>query len=213
MVNPVKKLKLTYYPEGDVTQFFGENPALYAKMGLKGHNGIDIVRSHGELMYAIEDGEVVDVKDTPEGYGRHLRIVGSAKDEITGYFREWTYGHCSKILVKQGDQVKAGQAVALMGNTGFVVSGATPFWQSNPYAGTHLHLGLRYMKKPKKGGWVYEGSKTRLSAVNYNNGYKGAVDPMLRLWECGDLPETDVWRQSALTAISLLNTLLNLLRK
>lgn len=212
MINPVRKLKLSYYPKGDVTQFFGENPTLYNRLGLDGHNGIDIVRPHGELMYAIEEGEIVEVKDSPEGYGRHLRIVSTAKND-KGYFREWTYGHCSKILVKQGDLVKAGQAVACMGNTGFVVSGSTPYWQNNPYAGTHLHLGLRYMKKPKTGGWFYEGSNVRLSAVNYGNGYKGAVDPLMELWECDDLPETDAWRQLALTTVSLLNTVVNLLKK
>lgn len=212
MYQPIKKLKLSYFPKGDATQYFGENPKLYARFDIKGHNGIDIVRPHGELMYAIEDGEIVQAKDTPEGYGRHIRIVGDTKAE-NGYFREWTYGHCSKLLVKQGDKVKAGQAVACMGNTGFVVSGATPFWQNNPFKGTHLHLGLRFFKKPKTGGWSYEGSKVRLSSVGYENGYKGSVDPLDELWECRELPETDAWRQLALTTVSLLNTVVNLLKK
>jgi murein DD-endopeptidase MepM/ murein hydrolase activator NlpD len=212
MYQPIRKLKLAYFPKGDVTQWFGENPKLYAKFDIKGHNGIDIVRPHGELMYAIEDGEVVQVKDTPEGYGRHIRIVGDTKDS-NNLYREWTYGHCSKILVKQGDKVTAGQAVACMGNTGFVVSGATPNWQNNPYAGTHLHLGLRYFKKPRTGGWSYEGSKVRLSSIGYDNGYKGSVDPLYELFDCQELPETDVWRQLVLTTVSLLNSVLNLLKK
>jgi len=211
MYEPIKDLKLAYYPTGDVTQFFGENPRLYARFEINGHNGIDIVRPHGELMYAIEDGEVVECKDTPYGYGRHIRIVGDQMTE-KGY-REWTYGHCSKILVKQGDKVLAGQAVACMGNTGFVVSGSTPFWQNNPYAGTHLHLGLRYFKKPKKGGWSYPGSTLKLTSVNYDNGFKGSVDPLEELWECREMPKTDIWRQLALTTVSLLNTVVNLLKK
>ena len=75
MKTPLKGLKLTYFPTGDVTQYFGENPHLYARFEMKGHNGIDIVRPHGEMMYAIEDGEVVEAKDTPEGYGIHLRFT------------------------------------------------------------------------------------------------------------------------------------------
>jgi murein DD-endopeptidase MepM/ murein hydrolase activator NlpD len=70
MINPVNKLKLSYYPTGDVTQWFGENPTLYARFGLAGHNGIDIVRPHGEVMYAIEDGEVVSTEEEPTGF-RH----------------------------------------------------------------------------------------------------------------------------------------------
>ena len=212
MRKPVKNLKLLKYSQGDVTQWFGENPQLYARFELKGHNGIDIVRPHGEIMYATEAGTIVNTKDTPEGFGIHLRLISDNKNE-RGYYHEWTYGHCSKLLVKQGDHVEEGQAIALMGNTGFVVSGNTPFWASNPYRGTHLHLGLREVKRPKTGGWTYEGSKVRLSVVNSGNGYKGAIDPLEALWGAEDGTEEDIWRQSALTVISLANTLLNLLRK
>ena len=211
MINPVNKLKLSYLPTGDVTQWFGENRTLYARFDLAGHNGIDIVRPHGEVMYAIEDGEVVSVKEEPNGFGKHLRIISDAKDN-KGNYREWTYGHNSLNLVKQGDKVKAGQAVALMGNTGFVVSGATPFWQHNPYAGTHVHLGLREVRKTRTGGWSYEGSSLRISVVNSGNGYKGAIDPLPFLWAGEDLPTADVWRQLALTVLSLGKTVINLFK-
>jgi len=110
------------------------------------------------------------------------------------------------------NKVKEGQAIATMGNTGFVVSGNTPFWKNNPYAGTHLHLGLRYVKRPKTGGWTYPGSKVRLSVVNANNGYKGAVDPIPELWGVKEIVEADVWKQTAMTVISLANTVLSLLK-
>ena len=187
MKPPVKNLKLSLHPKGDVTQWFGENPALYGRMGLKGHNGIDIVRPHGEQMYAIEDAEVVNVKDDPNGYGRHVRIISTAQNR-NGFYNEWTYGHCHTIGVKVGDQVKAGDPIATMGNTGFVVSGPAnyiladgsivPIWKTNPYAGTHLHLGLRQVSKPRKGGWSYEGSKLRINTDAYDNGFKGAIDPL-----------------------------------
>jgi murein DD-endopeptidase MepM/ murein hydrolase activator NlpD len=212
MKTPIKNLKISYYPKGDITQYFAENPVLYAKFGINGHNGIDIVRPHGELMYAIEDGIVVEVKDTPDGYGRHIRFVSIDKGD-NGYYNEWTYGHCSRLLVNQGDGVKAGQAIATMGNTGFVVSGSTPFWDSNPYAGTHLHLGLRFFKKPKTGGWSYPGSDVKLTSVGYSNGYKGSVDPVPLLQKCEDVSDTESWRQLALTTISLANTVINLLKR
>lgn len=211
MINPIRKLELSKYPGGDITQWFSENPKLYARFDMIGHNGIDIVRPHGEVMYAIEDATVVDAKDTPDGYGIHVRIVGVNKN-YNGYYNEWTYGHCAKLLVKQGDTVFAGQAIALMGNTGFVVSGNTPFWQHNPYAGTHLHLGLRHVKRLKKGGWSYPGSDIRLSVVNNTNGYKGSINPVDTLWLAEDITETDAWRESALTVISLTRTFINLFK-
>lgn len=209
MINPVKKLVLAYSPKGDVTQYFAENPALYAHMGLAGHNGIDIVRPHGELMYAIEDCTVVSVKDDPAGFGKNIRMISKAKDE-NGNHRLWTYAHNSKNLVKQNDEVREGQGIALMGNTGFVVSGATPFWKHNPYAGTHLHLGLRLVKLPKRGGWSYPGSDIRLTVQNHGNGYLGSINPLPYLLKCNDLPALSLWRELAVTVVSLANVVINL---
>ena len=175
---PIKHLNLQMAPKGDVTQPFGWNPALYARFGLNGHNGIDLVRPHGDPLYAIEDGTVVQVDDDPAGFGKVVRFISDAKNE-RGYHREWVYGHNSKNYVRVGDEVKAGQHIADIGNTGFVVSNSTGngFWRVNPFAGTHLHLGLRETRIMKKGGWSYEGSQIKQDTVNYGNGYKGAIDP------------------------------------
>jgi hypothetical protein len=51
-----------------------------------------------------------------------------------------------------------------MGNTGFVVSGNTPYWEVNPYAGTHVHFGLRLYKDGQ--------------VQNYDNGFKGSINPL-----------------------------------
>lgn len=207
MKPPVKNLKLELYPKGDVTQWFAENPKLYAPMGLKGHNGIDIVRPWGEEMYAVEDGEVVSVKEEPTGYGMNVRILATKKN-ANGYYNLWVYGHNSKNLVKQGDRVVAGQPVALMGNTGFVVSGNTPFWKSNPYAGTHLHIGVREVEKTRN-GWSYPNSNVKINVVNHANGYKGSIDPYPFL--AGLNQDETEYRKLNLTVVSLLNTLKNLL--
>ena len=177
MIAPIRFMSLRYAPEGDVTQYFGENPSLYAQFELKGHNGMDLVRPHGEPLFAIEDGEIISVKNDPHGYVKNLRIL-SEKPDKDGFYNEWVYGHNSENLVTVGQKVKAGDLVAKMGNTGFTVSGSTPYWSVNPYAGTHLHLGLRKVKRVKTGGFTYEGSTTRISVQNYGNGYKGAVDSL-----------------------------------
>lgn len=164
MTSPVKNLRWAKYPLGDITQWFGENPQLYSSLviingqPLKGHNGIDIVRPHGEHMFAVEDATVTEVKSDAGGYGKHVRI------RSTDGKREWAYGHCHSIFVTKGQEVKEGQFIATMGNTGFVVSGNTPYWGANPYAGTHLHLGIR----------CFEGGKVK----DYANGYFGSIDPL-----------------------------------
>lgn len=212
LITPIKDYKHALYPEGDVTQWFGENPTLYANMGMKGHNGIDVISPHGEPLRALEDGTVLDVKEDPKGYGKHIRFISKAAD-TDGYFREWTYGHNSQNLVAIGDEITAGQVIALMGNTGFVVSGATPFWKNNPYAGTHLHLGLRKVKRMKKGGWSYPGSDILIQVLNYNNGYKGSIDPTPFLLYAEELLEPSTTRNLQMTVIALLRTLLNLLKQ
>jgi murein DD-endopeptidase MepM/ murein hydrolase activator NlpD len=178
---PVKNYKNQDYPKGDVTQWFGENYDLYfPRLGMDGHNGIDIVRPHGEELYAVEDGIVADAKYSPDGYGRHVRILSE------GTKSEWTYGHLDKVFVMVGQVVKAGQFIGTMGNTGFVVSSqnAGGFWNYNPYAGTHLHLGRREIKFTKN-GWRYNDLSPAFQVLNYNNGFFGAVDfaDMLRAEE------------------------------
>lgn len=212
MRKPIKNFRMVYYPKGTMTQDFAENPALYAFMGIKGHNGQDHVAPHGSDMFAVEDGTVLEVKYSPDGFGRHLRFISNAKD-AKGRYREWTYGHCQNIFVSVGSPVFAGQKIATMGNTGFVVSGATPFWKNNPYAGTHLHLGLRLVKRPRSGGWSYEKSKIQIEVVDYGNGFKGAIDPRPYLVGATDAVAAPTFQELQLTVLSLLNTVYNLIKK
>ena len=205
MKPPIKNFSMKYYPEGTMTQDFGENPVLYSRWGMKGHNGQDHVAPHGEPMYAIEDAKEVSVKNDPSGFGKHVRIRSINPEN--GVYRIWTYGHCSKIYVAGGQIVEAGEHIADMGNTGYVVSGASPFWEHNPFAGTHLHLGMRLVKEDKK-GWKYPHDDMKIKVMNYNNGYKGAVDPTPYLEQVSD---EETYRQQLLTVVSLLRRLKQLL--
>lgn len=153
------------YPKGSVTQWFGENVELYRKAvpGLNGHNGMDFVAPWGTPLLAVEDCVVYDVKDDAGGYGKYVRVF--VTDTINNEMREWTYGHLSFIKCKPGDVLKAGDCLGLMGNTGFVISDTTGngFWEYNPYAGTHLHLGLRKYNLNRE-------------IQNYPGEYLGSVD-------------------------------------
>lgn len=178
MKSPVKNCKWTLYPHGDMTQYFAENQELYQKYSSTiAHNGVDIVRPHGEHLFAVEDGIIVSVKEDPSGYGKNVRLLSFPDKD--GLMRDWVYGHLHSIHVSLGETVRAGQFIATMGNTGFVVSNSNGngFWSNNPYAGTHLHIGVRNVKHDKD-GWKYEGYKRGLCVIDYENGYKGRYDPL-----------------------------------
>jgi len=208
MKNPIDNCIWKDYPQGSITQWFGENVKLYHEaIGTNGHNGVDIVAPWNSPLYAVESGVVVEVNFSHTGFGRHLRFISSKPDD-KGEYREWTYGHCQSILVNVGDTIQAGQQIATMGNTGFVISGATPFWKYNPYAGTHLHLGLRKVIKSKT-GWSYPNSNIKIEVLNYQNGFKGAVD-FVELFK--DNSEEEQIKGLQLQVISLANTVINLLQ-
>lgn len=197
------------YPAGDVTQWFAQNPALYDRMDLDGHNGIDLVRPHGEPLYAVEDGIVLDVKNDPSGYGKHIRFI--SKKKYDNHYREWVYAHNSKNYVEVGEEIAEGQHIADMGNTGYVVSGSSPYWHNNPYAGTHLHIGMRKTQR-RKDGWSYDGSDIKIKTLNYGNGYKGSVD-CRNILEQTTQPKQAGVDELRLTLIGLLRRYVRLLQK
>ena len=208
--NPIKNFVTKSYPEGHVIQWFGENLPLYSKVCASagvcltgGHNGLDIVSPWGTPILAVSNQKVVEVKYNANGYGKHVRCLGQ------GY--EYTYGHLSEIKCSLGQELKAGEVLGLMGNTGFVVSGATPFWEFNPYAGTHLHFGMRVFTS-----WVGSGSYNiqyqsgdRGTIEDYNNGFMGSIDSSLFF---DVVPQTNTI-ELQLTVISLANQAILLLKQ
>lgn len=212
MKAPIKNFNVQLYPKGSVTQYFGENKELYSrvvcrddkgsKYCLDGHNGIDIVAPWGTPIYAVEDGLVVTVKNSPTGFGKYVRTA----ELVVGH--EWTYGHLSRIDVEEGQAVKTGDQIGLMGNTGFVVSGDTPYWKNNPYAGTHLHLGLRRIANSTQAPRTTYGNGLTVHVKDWRNGFFGAVDPLTFY------KETDEERRQLLLTIrSLANQTIQLLQQ
>jgi len=206
---PIENFVSKDYPSGSITQWFGENHHLYNdprhKVRMDGHNGIDIVAPWRTPLLAVETGIIVDVKRAEDGYGRHIRLLGDEKHGIYQY--QWVYGHCEDIFVEVGDRVEAGQIIGRMGNTGFVISGNTPFWNYNPYAGTHLHLGRRRVQVVSTGS-KYPGSDIGMKYKDYDNGYYGYEDFRLDLEKASS--DTS-YRAKQLTIISLLNYMKKLL--
>ncbi|HEY1057886.1 MAG TPA: M23 family metallopeptidase [Limnobacter sp.] len=86
------------------------------------HEGIDFIAPVGTPILAAASGVVVTASFHP-GYGNMIEIEHDSKTTTR-------YAHASKLLVKQGDIVRLGQKIALVGNTG-------------RSTGPHLHFEVR----------------------------------------------------------------------
>ena len=92
--------------------------------GNHSHKGIDLMIGKGRRIFAVESGYVVRAGRQNNGA---LRIVLQGRSGSKYY-----YGHNSKHLVRSGQRVRAGQVIALTGDSG---SPGTPhlhfeFWKS-----------------------------------------------------------------------------------
>lgn len=74
----------------------------------KGRKGLDIGGAPGDPILAAADGKVVYAGNALKGYGQ-LVIIKHGDDYLTAY------GHNDKLLVAEGDAVKAGKTIATMG--------------------------------------------------------------------------------------------------
>lgn len=111
--NAATRLSFVVVPaEGRFTSGFGDR-------GGVPHRGIDIANSIGTPIVSTADGLVVDAGPA-SGFGLWVRVQ---HDDGTVS----TYGHMESIAVRAGQQVSAGELIALMGSRG----------QST---GSHLHF-------------------------------------------------------------------------
>lgn len=89
--------------QGAVISRFSSNGSL--------NKGIDIAGELGEPVLAASDGSVVYAGSGLRGYGE-LIIIKHSDTYVSAY------GHNRRLLVREGQQVKAGQRIAEMGSTG-----------------------------------------------------------------------------------------------
>ena len=96
---------------GDKTDY-GSHEAVDINDNLGGNNDL------GKPLYAICDGKVTSVHThtNKPSFGKHLHI----KIEGPWGIRWVHYAHCNEILVIEGQQVKEGDTVATIGNSGTV---------------------------------------------------------------------------------------------
>ncbi|MBZ8183033.1 M23 family metallopeptidase [Oscillatoria salina] len=93
------------------TQYIWPAQGTFAYGYRSDHPGIDIAGPMGMTVMAAADGEVVTSGWDDFGLGNEIRIKHS-DGSLT------VYGHNQTLLVKKGDFVRQGQAIAYMGSTG-----------------------------------------------------------------------------------------------
>ncbi|HEY4392421.1 MAG TPA: LysM peptidoglycan-binding domain-containing M23 family metallopeptidase, partial [Polyangia bacterium] len=95
----------------------------------KPHEGIDLPAPIGTPVFAAADGRVVYAGNGVRGYG-NLVVIKHAGDLLTAY------AHNSMLLVSQGQPVRAGDRIALVGQSGHAT-------------GPHLHFEVRSGQIPR----------------------------------------------------------------
>lgn len=116
----------------------------------KMHWGMDFSAPKGTKIFATGDGTVEDVIITRRGYGKHIVLNH-------GYGYKTLYGHMSKIMVKQGQKVKRGDVIGLVGNTGVST-------------GSHLHYEV-----------IKDGKKINPANFYFNDLTPAEYDKMIEL--------------------------------
>lgn len=107
-----KEVKPSGWPVdgGYITSGYGNRTDPFT--GLRGyHPGVDFAAREGSEVLAVASGIVTEADDERSGYGNLVEI-----NHGNGYVTR--YGHNSRLLVKPGDRIRKGQAIALMGSTG-----------------------------------------------------------------------------------------------
>ena len=108
--------------DGKITSDFGLRSDPFTEKATY-HKGLDIAVNTGTPVMAAASGKVIRAGYEKGGYGNFAVIEHSS-----GFMT--LYAHCSKVTVKAGDSVKAGQNIALSGSSG-------------RSTGPHLHFEVR----------------------------------------------------------------------
>jgi len=80
-------------------------------------DGVDIETApDGALVYSITPGVVSAVAGDPAGFGPNYPVIEATSGSLAG--QHIYYGHVAQALVQPGQQVAAGQPIAIVGHTG-----------------------------------------------------------------------------------------------
>jgi murein DD-endopeptidase MepM/ murein hydrolase activator NlpD len=126
-----------------ITDVFGYRPRRRRM-----HYGLDVKVQIGDTIRAAFDGKVRIVKNQGRrGYGKYIVIRHNNGLETV-------YGHLSKQLVNVDESVRAGEPIALGGNTG-------------RSTGSHLHFETRFLGIPINPALMFDFEKQDVTADTY----------------------------------------------
>ena len=128
-------MQYIYYPLREtriLSSSRGNTFGMVRKKGKKAHQGWDLEARNNSLLYAVADGEIVDVdrKDN-SAYGCSITL----RFQNDGYDFYAFYAHINSSLVSKYDWVDAGAVIGFSGSTGNA-KGSQPWEQ-------HLHFEFR----------------------------------------------------------------------
>lgn len=147
----------------DVSEFampcpgYVTSPYGYRRRFRREHKGIDLKLQTGDTVYAAFDGRVRLTNFERRGYGYYVIVR-----HTNGL--ETVYGHLSRFLVEPDQDVKAGEPIALGGNTGRSF-------------GSHLHFETRFMGIPINPAAIFDFANQTVHTDTYTfdkNTYKRA---------------------------------------
>ena len=131
------ELRLPFDGEYPLTQGFGGNPddpllaKKYNEYGVIGHDGLDFATPIGTEILAVDNGEVLIARENFD-YGTTVVIKHS--------WGKSYYGHLSKLLVEEGENINIGTPIGLSGNTGLST-------------GPHLHFSVKLKLNDSDNGY------------------------------------------------------------
>lgn len=137
-------MRLPFEGQYKITQMFGENPPLYAKFGLKGHNGLDFATPQGTTILSPHNGTIREAYFDSNGYGWYVKIENDKEGSVLA--------HHLANRVTIGQLVNEGQEVAISDSTGYST-------------GDHCHWG--YYKFPRDRQNGYNGFIDQYSLVQH----------------------------------------------
>jgi len=107
--------------DGHITSFWGPRRDPIASNRRRWHKGLDIGAPKGTEVRAIWGGKVTATRPSNRGFGNYVMIQ-------SGDFRI-LYAHLDQIAVVKGEQVKSGESIGSVGDSGRTT-------------GSHLHVGI-----------------------------------------------------------------------
>ena len=115
-----KNISIALPVTGTVTSIYGAREEVFENVGY--HTGVDIANVLNTPVASATDGVVVLAQSMDKYYGNNIEIE---KDGVI-----FKYAHLNEIDVKEGDKIKQGDIIGLMGSTG-------------ASTGSHLHFEIR----------------------------------------------------------------------